>query len=84
MRFRFHRSSSLASRLRISERKPRVSQPIQRKDPRFTFGPHETRTTIGVSPTEQTPIRQGRTRTGGLLDAVIYVGLLLAALALFV
>jgi hypothetical protein len=36
-----------------------------------------------VSRGERTPIRQGRSRTGGLLDAVIYVGLLLAAIALF-
>ena len=54
-----------------------------------TFRPHETRTTIGVPGsgvryTERTPIRQGRTKTGGLLDAVIYVGLLVAAIALFV
>ena len=53
-----------------------------------TFGPHETRTTTGVPGsgvryTERTPIRQGRTKTGGLLDAVIYVGLLVAAIALF-
>jgi len=33
--------------------------------------------------TERTPIRQGRTKTGGLLDAVIYVGLLVAVIALF-
>ena len=37
----------------------------------------------GVGYTERTPIRQGRTKTGGLLDAVIYVGLLVAAIALF-
>ena len=56
---------------------------------RRNFKAHETRTPIvirgsGVSYTERTPIRQGRTRTGGLLDAVIYVGLLLVGIALFV
>ncbi|HEY3181037.1 MAG TPA: DUF4236 domain-containing protein, partial [Casimicrobiaceae bacterium] len=65
-----------------------VSQSIGRDDARFTVGPHETRTTVGirgsgVNYTERTPIRQGRTKTGGLLDAVIYVGLLLVGIALF-
>src|SRR5437762_2614446 len=33
--------------------------------------------------TQSERLRQGRTKTGGLLDAVIYVGLLVAAIALF-
>ena len=89
MSFRFRRNFKVASGLRINVSKSGVSQSIGRGDARFTFGPHETRTTVGVrgsgvSYTERTPIRQGRTKTGGLLDAVIYVGLLLAAIALFV
>jgi hypothetical protein len=82
MGFRFRRN------LRINASKSGVPKSIERGDARFTFGPHETRTTFGVSGsgvryTERTPIRQGRTKTGGLLDAVIYVGLLVAAIALF-
>jgi hypothetical protein len=75
--------------MHINASKSGVRQSIERDDARFTFGPHDTRTTAGirgsgVSTTERTPIRQGRTKTGGLLDAVVYVGLLVAAIALFV
>ena len=89
MGFRFRRNFKVASGFRINVSKSGVSQSIGRGDARFTFGPHETRPTIGVPRsgvryTERTPIRQGRTKTGGLLDAVIYVGLLVAAIALFV
>jgi hypothetical protein len=85
---RFRRNFKVASGSRINARKSGGSQSIRRGDVRFTFGPHETRTTVGirgsgVSSTERTPIRQGRTKTGGLLDAVIYVGLLLVGIALF-
>jgi hypothetical protein len=88
MAFSFHRNSKVASGLRINACKSGVSQSIERGDARFTLGPHGTRTTMGVPRsgvryTERTPIRQGRTKTGGLLDAVIYVGLLAAAIALF-
>jgi hypothetical protein len=56
---------------------------------RFRRTSHEIETTVGirgngVSYTPRTSIRQGRTKTGGLLDAVIYVGLLLVGIALFV
>ena len=88
MGFRFRRDSKVASGLRINASKSGVSQSIRRGDARSTFGPHETRTTVdirgsGVNYTERTPIRQGRTKTGGVLDAIIYVGLLVAAIALF-
>ena len=87
MGFRFRRDSKVASGLRINASKSGVSQSIGRGDARFTYGPHEART-IGVPRsevryTERTPIRQGRTKTGGVLDAIIYVGLLVAAIALF-
>lgn len=40
---------------------------------------------FGISrPTERTPIRLGRTRTGGLLEALIYVGIVMAVIALVV
>ena len=88
MGFRFRRNFKVASGFRINVSKSGVSQSIGRGDARFTFGPHETPTTVGVrgsgaSYTERTPIRQGRTKTGGLLDAVIYVGLLLVGIVLF-
>ena len=88
MGFRLRRNFKVASGSRINVRKSGVSQSIERGDARFTFGPHETRTTVGVRGngggyTERTPIRQGRTKTGGVLDAIIYVGLLVAAIALF-
>ena len=88
MGFRFRRDSKVASGLRINASKSGVSQSIGRGDARFPHGSHEARTTIGVPRsevryTERTPIRQGRTKTGGLLDAVIYVGLLLAGIVLF-
>jgi hypothetical protein len=78
----------MAIDMHINASKSGVRQSIERGDARFTFGPHGARTTVGirgsgVGNTERTPIRQGRTKTGGLLDAVIYVGLLLAAIALF-
>jgi hypothetical protein len=65
------------------------SQSIARHDAKFTFGPGEMRTPVdnpepGVSYTVRTPIRQGRSKTGGLLEALIGVGLLLAVIALFV
>jgi hypothetical protein len=82
MGFRFRRN------LHINRSESGAPQSAERGDACFTFGPHETRPTIGVTEsgvryTERTPIRQGRTKTGGLLDAVIYVGLLVAAIALF-
>ena len=88
MGFRFCGDSKVASGLHINASKSGVSQSIGRGDARFTYGPHEARTTIGVPRsevryTERTPIRQGRTKTGGVLDAIIYVGLLVAAIALF-
>ena len=88
MGFSFRRNSRVASGLRINASKSGASQSIGRGDARFTLGPHQTRTTLGVPGsgvryTERTPIRQGRTKTGGLLDAVIYVGLLAAAIAIF-
>ena len=88
MGFRFRHNFKVAPGLRITTSKCGVAQSIGRSDARFTFGPDETRTTVGIrengiSYTERTPIRQGRTKTGGLLDAVIYVGLLLAGIVLF-
>lgn len=82
MGFRFRRN------LHFNASKSGAPQSVERGDAWFTFGPHKTRPTIGVPEsgvryTERTPIRQGRTKTGGLLDAVIYVGLLVAAIALF-
>jgi hypothetical protein len=66
-----------------------VSGSTGRRDSQFTFGPDRMRTPVdepepGVRYTERTPIRQGRSKTGGLLQALIGVGLLLAIIALFV
>ena len=82
MGFRFRRN------LHINASKSGVPQSIERGDARFAFGPDGRRPTFGICEsdvryTERTPIRQGRTKTGGLLDAVIYVGLLVAVIALF-
>jgi hypothetical protein len=69
--------------------KPGVSKLMGHRDPRFTFSSGRMRTPVGepgpgVRQTEQTPIRQGRSKTGGLLEALIGVGLLLVVIALFV
>ena len=60
-------------------RKFGISPSIGRRHEQFTFGPVGMRT-----PVERTPVRQGRSKTGGLLAAVIGVGLLLVVIALFI
>ena len=50
---------------------------IGRRDERFGFGPM-------LTPVQPTSIRQGRTKTGGLLAAVIGAALLLVVIALFI
>jgi hypothetical protein len=55
--------------------------PALRRDDADTT--HET-SENGVGFTERTPIRMGRTRTGGLFEALVCVGLLLAIMAWFV
>ena len=56
-----------------------VSPSIGRRDEEFMFGPGGLGT-----PVERTPIRQGRSKTGGLLLAASGVGLLLVIIAFFV